>query len=152
METRWDLVKKTELKKLVEFDKHLFPKSEQVPLDQYQTFHERGLEFHVLKNRKGVWVGVFQIWRQSTQMNFFGFGVTPKFRKRGFGKKLLSEIKRLSYGTLPIACKVRPDNYPMKSLLKEHGFYNKLDEYKEGEYWQVWQYDPVIKVKKEKDA
>lgn len=127
---------------LVDFDQHIYPPEDHLTVDEYLGWIKRGLIIYVLKDKDDHWIGTYQIiQKENDEIYFAGFGVAPKFQRKGYGQLLMDKMTT-DYSTQKITCKTRHNNVKMKALLKKNKFVSHFIEIDKGNYWSWWSRKP----------
>ena len=91
-------------------------------------------------------VGYACLWYVDEQMEIANFAVSPEFRRRGIGRRLMEEVLLESgeKGCTSVILSVRESNLPAKYLYKEFGY---VEVGRRKRYYRYPVEDAVIMVK-----
>lgn len=141
MTDRWMILNDiNDIPKLMKFDTYCFVENDRLNHNEYFNWIIRGLKIYVLVNDiTQDWIGSYQIVPEFREANYFaGFAVHPKYRRCGYGQKILNNIIENFNIDKDLACKTRRQNFPMIHLLKKNGFVNRLVDITTKDKWSWW--------------
>jgi ribosomal-protein-alanine N-acetyltransferase len=135
-----------DLKKVLELEKQSFPVPWTYDLFFSELTRNKYARYFVLEKDKEI-IGYFGFWHKGTSFHITNIAITEKFRRKGYGSKLLKFVEKIaaSYKIEKISLEVRRSNYIAQDMYRKYGY--KVIRFLKN-YYQEEKEDALVMEKK----